>query len=359
MMPSPRLRPYGLLVALTLVLTACGGAADDGTQPVVSSSAPSPAPGSPGPDSPPASTTPAPSEGVTGGADEGPTAALQAILDEGYDLSDEWVVESVVRDLDSATGGLAIGPDGAFYQADFGYPGHPGSTIRRIEPDGAVSDFASDERFESLTMTTFGADGRLYQSSYGSDTVFVVDEDGTAEVVATDISGPTGIVALEDGTLYVQAYDASRIHQVDPDGTVAEFARHNGFRGPNGLTMAPDGTMYSSNHRDGGLFAVDADGTVTELHQFPHETSHVVWADDSLFVTSRGGHVVYRYDLATDAVEVIAGNGEPGDADGRGGAASFGRPNAIIVGDDGELYVNHGTGDANNPLHIRRISHQP
>jgi hypothetical protein len=59
------------------------------------------------------------------------------------------------------------------------------------------------------------------------------------------------------------------------------------------------------------------------------------------------------------AVEIIARNGEPGDADGRGAASSFGRPNAITIGPDGALYINHADADGANPVTIRRIVHEP
>ena len=81
------------------------------------------------------------------------------------------------------------------------------------------------------------------------------------------------------------------------------------------FTIGPDGTLYVANHRDGGLFAVDQQGVVTNLHEFPWQTSHVAYLDGSLFVTSRGIFLIYRYDLATGEVELIAGNSHPGDMD--------------------------------------------
>ncbi len=245
------------------------------------------------------------------------------------------------------------------YQADFGYSGHVGNSVYRILPDGTVETLVQSDEMQSLTMTTFGADGKLYQSSYGSGKVFTIGEDGTATLVADGIGGPTGIVGLEDGTLFVEAYNTGILHKIDPDGTVSEFATHPEFDGINGMTIGPDGTLYLANHRDGGLFSVDEGGTVTKLHEFPWQTSHVAYLDGGLFVTSRGIFVVYRYDLETGEAEIVAGNTVPGDQDGRGLESSFGRPNAITVGPDGALYINHADGENNNPVHIRKIVHQP
>jgi len=283
---------------------------------------------------------------------------LDRLLEAGYVFSDDYVVETVFTDIDSGTGGLAIDADGNFYQADFGYPGHVGNSVYLISPDGSAETFVQSDDMESLTMTAFGADGELYQTSYGSNKVFRITG-GEAVLVAEDISGPTGIVALEDGTLYVQGYNSGKIHRIDPDGTNTVWADDPEFSGPNGLIIGPDGTFYSVNHKDGGLFAIDMDGSVTLLHDFPWPTSHVAYLDGALYVTSRGAFIVYRYDLETGDVEIIAGNAEPGDQDGRGIESSFGRPNAITVGPDGALYTNHGDGESNSFVSIRRITYQP
>lgn len=288
------------------------------------------------------------------------TIELSTVEKLGYPISDEWVVETVARDIDSGTGGLAIADDGTMFQGDFGYTTHKGNAVYRITADGQVDTFSQSDEMSSLTMTTFGADGQLYQSSYGTGNVFRIAEDGTATVIASGLSGPTGIVGLEDGTLFVEAYDSGIIHKIHPDGTVEDWVvRAPGFNGINGLAMGPDGMLYVANHRDGRLFSVSPEGVVAELHNFPKATSHVAYLDGSLFVTSRGAYVVYRYDIATGDTEIIAGNAEPGESDGRGTEASFGRPNAITVGPDGALYFNHAEGRRSHPVHIKRITHRP
>jgi sugar lactone lactonase YvrE len=287
------------------------------------------------------------------------TVALSPLEKLGYPVSDDWVVETVIAEIDAATGGLAIDPDGVMYQADFGYSGHPGDSLLRITADGTVETFARSEKMESLTMTVFGPDGTLYQSSYGSNRVFVIEPNGEARIIAEGLRGPTGIAVGADGVLYVEAYNSNIIHRIMPDGAVEDWVFDRRFNGINGIAAGPDGTLYVVDHKDGSVFAVDQDGVVTPLHKFPKATSHVAYSDGSLFVTSRGAFVVFRYDLATGEAEIIAGNGEPGRMDGRGSEASMGRPNAITVGPDGNLYINHGGGNANNPVSIRRISFQP
>lgn len=288
------------------------------------------------------------------------TAPLSELEKLGYPVSDRYTVETVIVDLDSATGGLAIDKDGVMYQADFGYTGHPGNSVYRIDVDGTVETYSTSDAMSSLTMTIFGPDGLIYQSSYGSGKVFVIDGNGDAEVYAEGFRGPTGLAFLEDGTLVVEAYDSDKIHKVAPDGTVTEWVTDPHFNGINGLAQGPDGMLYVADHRDGAIFSVSPDGAVVELHRFPKETSHVAYRDGSLFVTSRGAYVVFRYDLASGDVEIIAGDGSAGTQDGPGGVSSIGRPNAIVVSPaDGELYINHGGDGTNQPLSIRRIIANP
>ena len=277
----------------------------------------------------------------------------------GFPVSDEYVVETVVTDLDAGTGGLAVAADGTMYMGDFGYSGHPGDTVLRISADGIVEPFSTHEDMDSLTMTTFASDGSIHQSSYGSDRVFRIGVDGSAELIAEGIRGPTGIVELDDGTLVVEGYDSRALYKVSTDGTTEEWVVDTRMNGPNGLTMGPDGTLYVICHRNGDLWSVDPDGSLEKLFAFPAPTAHGVYHDGGVFITSRTGFVVFRYDVASGDVVIIAGSGEAGTADGRGSDASFGRLNAITLGPDGAFYVNHGDAAGVAPVSIRRIVHSP
>ncbi|MDX1469481.1 MAG: hypothetical protein R3258_09065 [Acidimicrobiia bacterium] len=340
-------RTLSILTALALALAGCGSGNQVVATPTSTTTTTTTVP--------PATTTTSSPTTTTA-----PSTALGRLLETGgYTVSDDWVVETVIPHIDAGTGGIALDEAGVIYQSDFGYSGHDGNSVYRIDAGGSLEVFSQSEDFGSLTMITFGADGRLYQSSYGTGKVFVLDSEGNPEEIASNLFGPTGIVALEDGTLFVESYNSNLIHRIEPDGTVSEWASHPAFNGPNGLTMGPDGTLYAVNHRDGGLFAIDQDGNVTEIHRFVGTTSHVVYHDGGLFVTGRGRYVIFRYDLGTGAVEVVAGNAEFGDKDGRGTEASFGRPNAITVGPDGALYFNHGSRRSPDPVTIRRLVYDP
>ena len=344
-------RRLAALLAVGLVLAACGSGGDD------------PPAATDGPATTRATTTPTPTTTAapetTTTTTEAPLPVPAALQDFGYPVSDDWVVETVVADVDSGTGGLALDADGVMYVGDFGQPDTQGDVVNRITPDGIVEPYSSDEGMRQLTSTSFGPDGTLFQSSFGSDEVYAIDTAGSATVLTSEIRSPTGLVATGDGSILVSSFSLGKIYEVLPDGTTTEWASSRRFDGINSLSMGPDGTVYTADFRGSSIFALAPEGEVTKLHEFPESTSHVTYHDGSLFVTSRTGYVVFRYDLETEEVEIIAGNGEPGDRDGRGTESSFGSPNAIRVGPDGSLYMNHGD-DANAwPVTIRRLTYDP
>lgn len=350
--PNHQSRIVMFIAAGAILLAACGsGSADSPSAQDTTTTSVQPTTTT----SPPPTTTTTIEQTTTSST---PQTALEKL---GFPVSDEWVVETVVRDIVSATGGLAVDADGNFYQADFGgYDGNAGNAVYKISPDGEVEVFATSDDMAALTMTVLADDGTIYQSAYGANKVFKISPTGEVTLLAEGIRGPAGIVVNDDGSLIVEAYNSNKIHLIATDGTVTDWVTDPRFNGINGIAEGDDGTLYIIDHKDGSIFSVSADGsTVEKLFKFPKPTSHGVFLDGKLYVTSRGGYVVFSYDIATGGVEIVAGNGEPGDRDGRGGESSFGRPNAITVGPDGALYTNHGDGTANDPVTIRRISRQP
>ena len=274
-----------------------------------------------------------------------------------YPVSPDYVVETVLAGLDAGTGGLAVDADGNLYHADFGYPDHVGNTIFKVTPDGEVSEFATSELFTSLTGNTFGPDGRLYQSSFGSNNVVTVDADGTVELLTDEVRGPTGIVVTDAGRVFVDSCRRNQVFEVFEDGTAEVVAGGVGMNCPNGLTIDDDGNLYVVNFSSGFMQRITPTGEIEAIYRFPSGNAHVVHLDGFLYVTARTDHRVYRYEIATGDVVTVVGTGEEGSDDGPGNQATIARPNAIAVGPDGALYINHGGGDGrNDPVWIRRIT---
>lgn len=363
----------GRIVACALLVASlAAGCGDDGPEP--SAAEPTTDDPSAEPDAPDEDASGTTSDEPSANADEGsadddtdadaaaspgaPNDVLQRWVDAGYGISQDWVVETIATDVDSGTGGIAALPDGDLLVGDFGYGDHAGETVWRVTPDGDVTPFATDDGFGSLTATVLDGDTVL-QSSYGTDRLFRLGLDGNVTQLADGLEGPTGIAVEPDGAVLVGAYNTGKVWRVQPDGAVEVFAEDRAIDGVNSLQRLDDGTVWALNHSNGNLSRIDPDGSVELVHTYIRRTSHLAHLDGSLFVTSREGFVVLRHDLATGEHEIIAGTARPGLADGRGTDAAFGRLNAITVGPDGHLYLNHGDGNTNGPLSVRRLRYDP
>ncbi len=275
---------------------------------------------------------------------------------DSYEVSPDYSVETVLAELDAGTGGLAVDGEGNLYHADFGYPDHVGNTIFKVTPNGEVSEFASSDLFTSLTGNTFGPDGKLYQSSFGSSNVVTVDPDGTVELLTDEVRGPTGIVVTDEGRVFVDSCRGNQVFEVFPDGTAEVIASGVGMNCPNGLTIDDDGNLYVVNFDTGFMQRITPEGDIEAIYRFPSGNAHVVHVDGYLYVTARVDHRVYRYEIATGDVVTVVGTGDQGFDDGSGNVATIARPNAIAVGPDGALYINHGGGEGrNDPVWIRKI----
>ena len=166
--------------------------------------------------------------------------------------------------------GLALGPDGALFIADF----FPSSRIRRVGPDGSISTVAG---------------GGL-----------AVGDGGPA--TAAKIKRPIRVAVGPDGSIYIADWGSHRIRLVRPDGIITTVARTAGTGGssgggaatgaqllrPTGLTVGPDGSLYVADEQNqrirrvgpplpgfsaGEITIVSEDGS--ELYRFDGQGQHL------------------------------------------------------------------------------------
>jgi sugar lactone lactonase YvrE/microcystin-dependent protein len=187
---------------------------------------------------------------------------------------------------------VAVAPDGTIYVADTA-----NHRIRKVTPEGVVTTLAGD------------GNGR-WVDGIGSGASF---------------NSPKGVAIGSDGNIYVGDTGNNRIRKVTPDGVVttvagsgtAGFLDGTGsaatFNSPIGVAVAPDGNIYVADYTNNRIRKVTPGGVVTTL----------------------------------------AGSGLYGSANGMGSAASFGKPCALAIGPDGNIYV----ADTDNHL-IRKVTPQ-
>ncbi|MBO6555452.1 MAG: SMP-30/gluconolactonase/LRE family protein [Pseudomonadales bacterium] len=153
---------------------------------------------------------------------------------------------------------------------------------------------------------TTDASGRIYAGSLGSDpldgksqsqtgSLYLIDLDGSAKEVATDILLTNGLGISPDGkTLYHS--DSSRRHvnryEIHSDGTLGEkqiFVTTKGG-GPDGLALTEDGRVWVALAGGGGVAVYKPDGELEQMVEIPQSmcTSVCFGGDDlkDLYIVS-------------------------------------------------------------------------
>jgi sugar lactone lactonase YvrE len=187
--------------------------------------------------------------------------------------------------------------------------------------------------------------------------------DGTAGQAR--FSEPFGIVAAPDGTIFVtDAGRAHRIRRIAPDGGVSTLAGNArgfvdgvgtaaAFSTPSGLAFAPDGTLYLADTGNHAIRRITPDGKVTTLAgdgmpgdadgraqqaRFNGPIGIAVAPDGRVIVADTYNDRIRVID-ADGTVRTLAGSGVPGADDGVADGASFDTPTGIAVDARGMIYV--------------------
>jgi sugar lactone lactonase YvrE len=116
-------------------------------------------------------------------------------------------------------------------------------SIFRITRKGAREPFVHG--LVNPTSMALGPDGSLYVSSRFEGRVYRVLDDGTYEVVASDLGVACGLAFGADGTLYVGDRGGS-IFRIERGGRTETFATIPSSIAAFHLAMSPDGVLYVS-----------------------------------------------------------------------------------------------------------------
>ena len=150
-----------------------------------------------------------------------------------------------------------------------------------------------------------------------------------AEVFASGLDGPVGLVFDTQGNLYVAnegeppASQGSTISIIDENGQIDIFAV--GFTGPSGLDMNSSGEIYVSDDTD-AVYKVE-DGIGTWFVDIWGNPNAIVFDEqDNLYVAPHGDDTVYR--ISPDKTILSFASG-------------FVYPHGLTFDDDGFLYVSN------------------
>ncbi len=250
-----------------------------------------------------------------------------------------------------ASGGLAVAPNGDVFVADYGITtiNPNGDNVYRVNAAGEVSTYASG--LNSASGNVIGPDGALYQSSYVGGKVIKVNSDGSLETYAEgdEILGPVGVEFNLQGDLFIANCNNNTIAK-QSQGNLETFINSSLLSCPAGLAFDSDDNLYVTNYGNGHILKINPTGDVSILATTPGgqtkpggSNAHITFGNNQLYLVSSATHQVFSLSL-TGQLEVIAGSGVRGSADGEGLNAEFSLPNGIDISADGStLYVNDST----------------
>jgi len=250
--------------------------------------------------------------------------------------------------------GVAAAPDGGFYVADQLW-----GRVRRVGPDGVMTTFAGSgnsggfsgdggpataAKLSQPTGIALGPDGTLYIADFGNQRVRRVAPDGVITTGAgtgtfgfngddrlattAQLSNPVAVAVGPDGSLYIADQGSHRIRRVSLSGMIQ--------------TVAGDGTqcflgqLPQSQH--GAICGNGVPATQAKL-RFP--TGVAIGPDGSLFIADGYGRV--RRVGLDGIITTVAGNGDVSNGDGGPAiGAGLGNLNAIAVDAAGVIYIAEG-----------------
>ena len=271
---------------------------------------------------------------------------------------------STLAEVDAGSGGLELDAAGDLYSSDFGAvlgdPSTAGTKVWRISSSGATSVFA--EGFSGASGNAFDSEGFLFQANIRGNTIDKISPDGEVTKFAEEgLANPVGLVFDDKGNLFVANCGGASIQRIEPSGKSTRFVGSQLLACPNGITIDEAGNLYTSNFYNGNVVKVTPEGKASVLATVPgNNNGHLAYSKGRLLVVGRGAHQIFSVSLSGD-VEVIAGSGEKGGADGPAHDASFCFPNDIAVSPDGRtIYINEVADESSlgrklAPTRIRKI----
>ncbi len=232
--------------------------------------------------------------------------------------------------------GISIGEDGSLYVSHLASAA--GRTIYRVAPDGTSTAFASN--LTAPMGHVFNTDNSLIVAFNGPTLISAIAPDGTVSTYINDNRFQGGSFTIDnEGNLYHTVFKTNKIFKITPDKEVTEIASGGPLRVTFGIAIDDDDNLYAANFSDGRINKVTPAGDVSTIATLPTSIGYIIYANGRLYATGFADNKIYTIEL-DGTVSVLIGTGVFGNDDGVGATVSFAAPNGIAASPDGKtLYV--------------------
>ncbi len=171
--------------------------------------------------------------------------------------------------------GVACGPDGRIWIADFGH-----DRIVRFEP-GLTSPVAFGTKgtgkveFQQPSAVTIGSDGRVFVADTWNSRIQVLSPEGNwLSEMTGELFGPRGVAVDAKGRVFVSDTGNGRVVRFGPDGKLEKEWGRTGpdqgrLRNPMGLTVDSRGMIWVADNGNGRLCQFDPDGRLLSTLPVP------------------------------------------------------------------------------------------
>ncbi len=173
------------------------------------------------------------------------------------------LVTHALGDAAAEPRGITIGPDMNLWIAEKG-----AGKIARLEPGGALTEFALPKQDSQPSQIISGQDGYLYITQFNGSSVAKMSLEGEVVEFATPTanSKPLGLASDLDGNIWFTEWNGYKIGKLTPAGEMTEYAIPTPPSRPSQIIYGPDGALWFTYEQYKWVGRVDpADGTITNF----------------------------------------------------------------------------------------------
>ena len=237
---------------------------------------------------------------------------------------------------------IAITSNGTLYINE----GFQGNRLYKVTPDGRSSLFSDAMR--GPVGIALDSDENVYTSNFNTTIIKKITPDGAVTDYITNdkLVGGGGLAFDNEGNLFNTFYATKSIFKMNNSGNLETVVTSNTFNGPVGVTYDKTrGKLFVASFDTGKIFYVADNGDVTEIADTDLTIGHLSYANDHFYATGWNQHKVYKIDLEGNIVNRI-GSGSNQQLDGNESTAAFSQPNGVEATPDGKyVYVSQGNGN--------------